>query len=105
MTLSEWRGRGYARAVLAGGTAFVGTPLWAPFALIICPKADVAFYEHLGWSVAEAAIECEQPGGRLTLSHEVAMFLPCQGDAGWKDRPHGIAMVTRSASQRRFARI
>ena len=87
MTLSEWRGRGYARAALAGATAFVGRQLWAPFALIICPKGDVGFYEHLGWSVAEGAVQCEQPGGRVTLPREVAVFLPCQGDATWPSGP------------------
>ena len=83
MTLSEWRGRGYARAALSGATAFVGKQLWAPFALVICPDADVAFYEHLGWSVAEGQVHCEQPGGRVTLPHERAVFLPCQGAADW----------------------
>jgi GNAT superfamily N-acetyltransferase len=87
MTLSEWRGRGYARAVLAGATAFVGRQLWAPFALIICPKADVGFYEHLGWSVAEGAIQCEQPGGLVTLPHEVGVYLSCQGAAAWPSGP------------------
>src|SRR5579862_4506305 len=38
MTLSGWRGRGYARAALASATAFVGTQLWAPFAMVICPE-------------------------------------------------------------------
>ena len=83
MTLSEWRGRGYARTALAGATAFVGTQLWAPFALIICPSAELGFYEHLGWSVAEGAVRCEQPDGHVTLPDECAVVLPCQGDAVW----------------------
>jgi GNAT superfamily N-acetyltransferase len=87
VTLSEWRGRGYARAALAGATAFVATQLWAPFALIICPGADAGFYEHLGWSVAAGGLTCEQPGGRVTLPHEVAVFLSCQGDAAWPSGP------------------
>lgn len=83
MTLSEWRGRGYARAALAGATAFVGTQLWAPFALAICPTDDVAFYEHLGWTVADGPVACEQSGRRVTLPHECAVVLACQGDAAW----------------------
>ena len=83
MTLSDWRGRGSARAALASATAFVGTQLWAPFALIICPKVDVGFYLHLGWSVADGAILCDQPGGQVALPHEGAVVLPCQGDAAW----------------------
>ncbi len=83
MTLSEWRGRGYARAMLAEATAFIATQLWAPFALVICPSADAGFYAHLGWSVAKGPVTCEQPGGPVLLAHEVAMFLPCQGDAAW----------------------
>ena len=83
MTLAEWRGRGYSRAALAAATAFVGAQLWAPFALTICPREDVGFYDHLGWSVAEAGIECEQPDGKVMLKDEVAVFLPCQGQAAW----------------------
>ena len=83
MTLSEWRGRGFDRAALAVAAQFVGAQLGAPYALIICPIEDVEFYEHPGWSVAEAAVACEHPGGRVTLPHEIAVFLPCQGQAAW----------------------
>jgi GNAT superfamily N-acetyltransferase len=83
MTLNDWRGRGYARAVLAKATAFVAKQLWAPFAVVICPMEDTAFYEHLGWDVAEVPIQCEQPNGRVTLEREVALSLACQGDAQW----------------------
>jgi hypothetical protein len=41
------------------------------------------WYEMLGWRVAEAPIWCEQPGGRVRLEGEVAVFLPRQGDAEW----------------------
>jgi len=83
ITYSDWRGRGYARAVLARAAAFVAVWLWAPFALAICRRKDTDFYEMLGWRVAEAPIWCEQPGGRVRLEGEVAVFLPCQGDAEW----------------------
>jgi Nodulation protein A (NodA) len=87
MTSIDWRGRGYARAALAHATAFVGMQLWAPFAVVICPRKDTGFYEHMGWHVAEALISCEQPRGRVTLEDEVAVFLPCQGDAAWPGGP------------------
>jgi GNAT superfamily N-acetyltransferase len=88
MTLPGWRQRGYARATLAKATAFVGMQLWAPFAVIICPKEETGFYEHIGWRVAEAPIWCEQPGGRVKLDQEVALFAPCQGGAAeWPDGP------------------
>jgi GNAT superfamily N-acetyltransferase len=89
MTLPEWRGRGYARAVLAKAAAFVAVWLWAPFALAICPREDTAFYEQLGWHVAqrEAPIWCDQPGGRVALAEEVAVYLSCQGDAAWPSGP------------------
>jgi GNAT superfamily N-acetyltransferase len=80
---SEWRGRGYARAALGKATAFVAVWLWAPFALTICRRNDTRFYEMLGWRVAEAPVWCEQPRGRVRLEGEVAVFLPCQGDAEW----------------------
>jgi GNAT superfamily N-acetyltransferase len=83
MTLNEWRGRGYARAALAKATAFAAMQLWAPFAVVICPVEDTAFYEHLGWDVAEGPIVCEQPNGRVSLEREVAVSLACQGDAEW----------------------
>ncbi len=87
MTLHDWRRHGYARAALAHATAFVGMQLWAPFAVVICPRKDTGFYEHIGWHVAEARIWCEQPGGRVTLEDEVAVFLPCQGEAEWPSGP------------------
>lgn len=83
MTLDDWRDRGYARALLAKATAFVGMQLWAPFAIVICPREDTAFYQHLGWHVAEAPILCDQGTDRVTLKGEVAVFLPCQGQAEW----------------------
>ena len=83
MTLNDWRGRGYARAALAKATAFLAMQLWAPFAVVICPMEDTAFYEHLGWEVAEAPVQCAQPNGRITLEREVALSLACQGDAEW----------------------
>jgi len=84
MTLTEWRGRGYARAVMGKAVAFVAMCLWAPYALVICPRADTGFYEQLGWRVAQkAAIWCDQPGGRVELTGEVAVYLSCQGDAAW----------------------
>ena len=87
MTLPEWRGRGYARAALDMATAFVGTQLWARFALVICPRGDTDFYAHLGWRVAEGPIWCEQPDGPVRLDGEVALFMPCQGDVEWPRGP------------------
>ena len=87
MTLHDWRGHGYARAALAHAAAFVGMQLWAPFALVMCPRKDAGFYEHIGWHVAEAVIWCEQRGGRVMLEDEVAAFLPCQGEAEWPSGP------------------
>lgn len=83
MTLNDWRGKGYARAALAKAIAFVALQLWAPFAVVICPMEDTAFYEHLGWDVAAAPIQCQQPNGPVTLEREVALTLACQGDAEW----------------------
>jgi predicted acetyltransferase len=83
MTLPDWRRRGYARAMLANATAFAALQLWAPFAVVICPKEDSGFYRHLGWQIAEAPIWCDQPGGQVMLEHEVAVYLACQGDAEW----------------------
>lgn len=93
MTLHGWRGRGFARAVIAKATAFVAVWLWAPFAVVICPRAHTGFYEALGWRVAEAPIWCEQPGGRVNLQGEVAMFLECQGDATWPRGPIDLCGV------------
>ena len=83
MTLPDWRRRGYARAMMANATAFAGLQLWAPFAVVICPKEDAGFYQHLGWQVAEAPIWCEQPGGQVRLEDELALYLACQGGAEW----------------------
>jgi hypothetical protein len=87
MTLPGWRQHGNARAALAKATAFVGMQLWAPFVVVICPKEDTGFYEHIGWRVAEESIWCEQPGGRVKLEGEAVLFAPCQGDARWPSGP------------------
>lgn len=65
----------------------VAMQLWAPFAVVICPREDTAFYEHVGWQLPEASIQCEQPGGRVTLEGEVALSLPCQGVDAWPSGP------------------
>jgi GNAT superfamily N-acetyltransferase len=87
MTLPDWRGRGYARDVLARASAFVASQLWAPFALVICPRDYASFYEKLGWHVADAPVRCAQNGGQVTLENEVAVSLACQGDASWPSGP------------------
>lgn len=87
MVLPEWRGRGYARLAMAHATAFIAAQLWAPFALVICPREHTGFYEALGWRVAEAPIWCAQPGDRVMLANEVAVYLACQGDAEWPGGP------------------
>jgi len=87
MTLPEWRGRGYARAVVASVAAFVGVMLWAPFVLAICPPQSAAFYERIGWRTVDAPIWCEQPTGRRQLVHLVAVVLPSQGAAVWPSGP------------------
>jgi GNAT superfamily N-acetyltransferase len=85
MTLADWRGRGYARAVLTKAVAFVAVWLWAPFALTICLPQDAAFYKKIGWHAVnkDVPIWCDQPGGRVALAEEVAMYLSCQGEATW----------------------
>jgi GNAT superfamily N-acetyltransferase len=93
MTLPDWRRRGYARAALARATAFVGMKLWAPFAVVICPREDTAFYEHLGWRVADAPIGCQQPRGQVALEDEVALFLSCQGEAEWPNGPIDLSGI------------
>jgi hypothetical protein len=87
MTLPGWRQRGYARAALAKATAFVGIQLWAPFAVVICPKEDFGFYKRGGWRTTDAPIWCDQLGGRVKLEDEAALFVPCQGDADWPSGP------------------
>ena len=82
-TLDEWRGHGYARAALANAVAFVAVWLWAPFAVVLCPRTDTAFYEHLGWRMVDAPIWSDQPTGRVSLANEMPMILPCQGAAEW----------------------
>ncbi len=93
MTVPDWQGRGYARAVLKKAEAFVAVWLWAPFVLAICPRENASFYRSLGWQVAEAPITCEQPGGRVSLTDEVAVVLPCQGPALWPSGPIDLCGV------------
>ncbi len=87
MTLAEARGRGYARAVVASATAFVGLWLWAPFALVLCAADATAFYEHLGWRKLNEAISCHGPVGPRALTDRLAMVLPCQDEAEWPSGP------------------
>src|SRR5262245_54054107 len=82
-TLHEWRGRGYARAVLTNAAAFAAIWLWAPFAVVLCSREDAAFYEHFRWQVVNAPIWSDQPGRRVRLAGLMAVILPCQGAAEW----------------------
>jgi hypothetical protein len=52
----------------------------------MCPRDETSFYRHLGWRVADAPITCEQPGGRVTLAHDVAVVLPVSGRRALAER-------------------
>ncbi|TME99249.1 MAG: hypothetical protein E6I52_16265 [Chloroflexi bacterium] len=52
----------WAWPTVGKATAFVGTQLWAPFAVVTCPKTTL-IYKHLGWRITDEPIWCEQPGG------------------------------------------
>jgi hypothetical protein len=87
MTSAQARGRGYARAVVASATAFVGLSLWAPFALVLCAADTNGFYEHLGWQKIDEPISCKGTGGKQVLTDLVAMVLACQGETDWPSGP------------------
>lgn len=87
MTSVEARGRGYARAVVASATAFVGVWLWAPFALVLCAADTTGFYEHLGWRKIDEPVSCDGPSGQQVLTDHVAMVLACQGETDWPSGP------------------
>ena len=86
-TSPEARGRGYARAVVASATAFVGVWLWAPFAVVLCTVDGASFYEHLGWRKVNELISYNGPGGQHVLTDRVAMVLACQGETDWPSGP------------------
>jgi GNAT superfamily N-acetyltransferase len=87
MTLPGERGRGYARAVVASATAFVGVWLWASFAMVLCTADATHFYERLGWRKVNERISCERSGGQQALTNRLAMVIPCQGEAEWPSGP------------------
>lgn len=87
MTLADSRSRGYARAVVASATAFVGVWLWARFALVLCVPDATGFYEHLGWRKISKPISCNGPGGQQVLTDRVALVLACQGETEWPSGP------------------
>jgi GNAT superfamily N-acetyltransferase len=75
-----YRGRGYGRSILASTVSFVGVWLWAPFAVVICPRADASFYTHLGWSIRDTSA----PPGDLSNSADlVVVSIRCQDAAAW----------------------
>ncbi|MDQ3809049.1 MAG: GNAT family N-acetyltransferase [Chloroflexota bacterium] len=83
MTLPEFRGRGYAGAVLSSAAAFAGVWLWAPFLMVLCEREYAAFYEALGWNVLQVPISFEHTAGHAELEDRVAVVLACQGDRQW----------------------
>jgi hypothetical protein len=87
MTSPDARGRGYARAVVASATAFVGVWLWAPFALVLCAADAASFYEHLGWRKIDEPMSGNGTGGQHVLTDRVAMVLACQGATDWPSGP------------------
>jgi hypothetical protein len=82
-TKVDWRGRGYAQAILANAAAFIAMTLWAPFAVVICPEEDASFYLRLGWQAVGGRIWCDMGQGRSQLSQATALSLPVQGHAEW----------------------
>jgi len=87
VTLPQARGRGYARAVVASATAFVGVWLWARFAVVLCAADATGFYEHLGWRKVNEPISYPRAGGQQPLLNRTAMVLACQGEAEWPSGP------------------
>lgn len=78
MTLPDWRGRGYTRAALKKAQAFVAVWLWAPFALSSGPGGLLSSPRLAGCRCAD---HVRAAGRRVTLAHDVALILACQGDA------------------------
>jgi aminoglycoside 2'-N-acetyltransferase I len=83
VTLSEWRGRGLATAVLGRAATFMRDELRVAFGLLICGQKMIPFYSRLGWQVVAGPLVFDQPGGKVVFD-DVTMVLPCAG-ADWPE--------------------
>jgi len=85
IALPDWRGRGFTSAALRRTAAFMCQELRVEFGLLVCEEDVVAFYERLGWRVAEGPLTFDQSGGKATWP-AAAMVLPCGG----REWPEGV---------------
>src|SRR5687768_8320735 len=81
ITLPEARGRGLARRVVGRATEFFREDLGASFGLLFCLPRLVPFYESQGWTLVEAGVLIDQPGGKVPSPVPV-MVLPFE-DEPW----------------------
>jgi hypothetical protein len=84
-TAEPFRERGYARAVIDSSVAFIGMWLWAPFAVIVRPPTEAAFYQKLGFKRSEARLSSREYAEQDRLTSSVVLTLTCQGDMTWPD--------------------
>jgi GNAT superfamily N-acetyltransferase len=66
VTVPEFRGRGFAGALLGESVAFIRNSLHLPFALLTCRLKLEAFYQRLGWKTVTGPTVFTQPDGLRT---------------------------------------
>jgi predicted N-acetyltransferase YhbS len=86
------RGQGLAREVVEHALERARA-MGPPFALLFCHDDRAGLYERLGFSVIEAAVSVEQPGGFEPMVQLLTMSLPLVPAATWPPGPvtvHGF---------------
>jgi predicted acetyltransferase len=77
VTISEYRGRGIASALLGESVAFIKRRLGLPFALLTCNLRLEVFYQRLGWKTVCGPTIFTQPGGVRTCGG-LTMIVECE---------------------------
>lgn len=76
VTVPQWRGQGYASALLQHATTFFCQQRGVAFGLLLCMDRVVSFYERRGWQRVVEPLFYDQPTGKV-LSDQNTMVYAC----------------------------
>jgi len=75
-TVPQWRGHGYAPALLRQATSCLCHQRGLAFGLLLCMEQVVPFYERCGWQRVVAPLFYDQPSGK-SQSDQHTMVYSC----------------------------
>ncbi len=74
VTVPQWRGQGYASAVLQHATSFFCQQRGVAFGLLLCMDGVVSFYERQGWQRVLEPLFYDQPSGKVRSDQNTMVY-------------------------------